>query len=251
MNQPTEIHALAGAYALDALTEIERASFARHVAECEACATEVAELTETASRLSVSAWELPPPRMRDAVLEEVSRTRQVTAGHAHRVERAAQHDVRLWRRRTAAAVAAGVVALGGIGTVWVVQENRVSEASKQAQQLQDAQNRMSQIIAAGDAQFRSVSVPGGGTMTVAISRQLDDGVVLMNRLPTPPSGKVYQLWLIAGTSPTSIGVMADGQTSGSALVDTIGNADSVGVTLEPSGGSATPTLSATVTGVTF
>jgi hypothetical protein len=66
--------------------------------------------------------------------------------------------------------------------------------------LQDAQNRMSQIIAAGDAQFRSVSVPGGGTMTVAISRRLDDGVVMMDRLPTPPSGKVYQLWLIAGTA---------------------------------------------------
>jgi anti-sigma-K factor RskA len=250
MNQPTEIHALAGAYALDSLTEIERASFARHVAECEACAAEVAELTETASRLGIAAWETPPARLRDAVFAEVSQTRQVTAGSGHRADRAAHRDVRLWRRWTAAAVAAGVVALGGIGTVWVIEENRLGDAQQQAQQLQDAQNRMSQIIAAGDAQFRSVSVPGGGTMTVAISRRLDDGVVMMDRLPTPPSGKVYQLWLIAGNSPASIGVMADGQTSGSALVNTIGDADSIGVTLEPSGGSATPTFPA-VTGVTF
>jgi len=34
------------------------------------------------------------------------------------------------------------------------------------------------------------------------------------------------------------------------LVNTIGDADSIGVTLEPSGGSATPTFPA-VTGVTF
>ncbi len=247
MNQPTEIHALAGAYALDSLTEIERASFARHVAECEACAAEVAELSETASRLSVAAWEAPPARLRDAVFAQASQTRQVTPGHA---QRAAHHDVRLWRRWTAAAVAAGVVALGGIGTVWVIEENRLGDAQQQAQQLQDAQIRMSQIIAAGDAQFRTVSVAGGGTVTVAISRRLDDGVVMMDRLPTPPAGKVYQLWLIAGKSPSSIGVMAEGQTTGSALVNAIGNADSVGVTLEPSGGSATPTPP-TVTGVTF
>jgi hypothetical protein len=48
----------------------------------------------------------------------------------------------------------------------------------------------------------------------------------------------------------AIAVMADGQVSGSAMVDSVGNADSIGVTLEPSGGSATPTFPA-VTGVTL
>ena len=248
MNQPTEIHTLAGAYALDALTEIERAGFARHVAECQACATEVAELTETASRLSAPAWETPPPRMRDAVLAEVAQTRQVTAGSAHRTERTAHSDVQRWQRRTALALAAGVVALAGMGTVVLVQEQRVGDAQQQAQQLQDAQTQLAAIGAAGDAEFRSVSVPGGGTMTVAISRQLGDGVVLMENLPRPPDGKVYQLWLIEGSQPTSIAVMADGQVSGSALIDSLGTADSIGVTLEPSGGSARPTLP-TVTGV--
>src|SRR4051794_23225952 len=109
MDQQTEIHTLAGAYALDALTEIERASFARHLAECETCAVEVAELNDPASRLSAAAWEAPPPRLRDAVLREVAQTRQVTVSHrAASVERTS--DVRTWRRRTAAAVAAGVVA---------------------------------------------------------------------------------------------------------------------------------------------
>ena len=114
----------------------------------------------------------------------------------------------------------------GMGTVWVVQEQRVDDAQQQAQQLQDAQARVAAIVAAGDAQFRSVSVPGGGTMTVAISRRLGDGVVLMENLPRPPDGKVYQLWLIAGNRPTSIAVMADGQVSGTATVDSLGNADS-------------------------
>ena len=77
MSQSTEIHTLAGAFALDALTEFERASFARHLTECESCAAEVAELTETAARLAAPAWETPPARLRDAVLAEVSQTRQL------------------------------------------------------------------------------------------------------------------------------------------------------------------------------
>jgi anti-sigma-K factor RskA len=249
MNQPTEIHTLAGAYALDALTEIERAGFARHIAECETCAHEVAELTETASRLSVAAWEAPPPRLRDSVLAEVARTRQVSGLRAGRVDRA-HDDVRTWRRRTVAAVAAGVVALAGLGTVWAVQEQRVGDAQQVADQLQDAQNRIGVIMAADDAEIRRVNVPGGGTVTVAVSRSLDDGVVLMDDLPTPPDGKVYQLWVIKGTSPTSVGVMAAGQSSGAAVVDSVSGADSIGVTLEPTGGSPTPTLPI-VTGVTL
>ncbi len=238
MSQPTEIHTLAGAYALDALTEIERARFARHIAECEACAAEVAELNETASRLSAAAWEVPPARLRDAVLQSVSQTRQVTAGKA---DRALHGDVMRWRRRTAAAVAAGVVALGGMATVWVVQEGRVGDARQQAQQLASDQARLNAVLAAGDARLRTANVPGGGRVTVAMSPSLDDGVVLISDLPAPPEGKAYQLWLIEGTSTTSVGVMAAGQRSGAALLESLGSADTFGVTVEPVGGSPRPT----------
>ena len=47
-----DIHTLAGAYALDALNDLERAAFARHMTECEACAQEVAEYLET----TAPAW---------------------------------------------------------------------------------------------------------------------------------------------------------------------------------------------------
>lgn len=247
MNQPTEIHTLAGACALDALTEIERAGFARHVAECPSCAAEVAELTETASRMSAAAWEAPPPRLRDAVLAEVARTRQATGGQAGRADRAGNTEARVWRRRTAAAVAAGLIALGGIGTVWAVQEQRVRDAQLAAEQAQSVQARLGAIVAAGDAQTRTARV-GDGIVTVAMSHRLDDAVVLLQNLPAPPNGKVYQLWLIEGAKPTSVGVMALGQRSGSVLINAVGRADTLGVTLEPAGGSAAPTLPV-VTGV--
>ena len=33
----SDIHALVGAYAVDALDDVERAAFERHLAECAAC----------------------------------------------------------------------------------------------------------------------------------------------------------------------------------------------------------------------
>src|SRR5689334_7565992 len=76
MTETVDIHALAGAYALDAVDDLERAAFDRHLRECGACTVEVAELRETASWLTHAVAAPPPPRLREAVLAEVSRTAQ-------------------------------------------------------------------------------------------------------------------------------------------------------------------------------
>jgi anti-sigma-K factor RskA len=240
MSQPTELHTLAGAYALDALTEIERAGFARHIAECPACATEVAELTETAARLGAATQLAPPPGMKARVMAEIARTSQV---HNVRPARAARGDpVRLWRRRSLAAVAAAIVAAAGLGTVWTVEERRLGDAREQAALLRTQQDRIDAVLAAGDVRLHAATVAAGGRVTVAVSPSRNDGVVIMSDLPAPPSGKTYQLWLLQGTSPTSAGVMAAGARSGTALISSLSGADHVAVTVEPAGGSATPTL---------
>lgn len=245
MSQTTDIHSLSGAYALDALTEIERAGFARHMAGCEPCATEVAEFGETASRLGAAVAQAPPTRLREAVLAEVSRTRQVSAS---RPPRAGASEVQRWRRWTAGAVAAAVVGVAGTVTAWVVQEGRVSDAQVAAAQFAADQARLSAVLAAPDVRISSSTVAGGGKVTVARSPSLDDGVILMSDLPAPGTGKAYQLWLIRGAVPTSAGVIAAGATSSTTVVHGISGVDLVGVTIEPAGGSPTPTLP-TVVGV--
>jgi anti-sigma-K factor RskA len=237
----SEIHTLAGAYAIDALTEIERAAFSRHVAECAACDFEVAELRETASRLGALAWEAPPARMRDAVFAEVARTRQVPVGRAP-VEPREVKAVQRWRRWTATAVAAGVVALGGIATVWVVQEQRVGDVRQQAEQLRRDQARIAAVLAASDVRVRTGPASGGGTVIVALSPSLDDGVVMLEGLPTPPAGQAYQLWHITGGNATSAGVMPEGQGAGTALLDSVTGTETLGVTLEPARGSDQPSM---------
>ena len=48
-----ELHTLAGAYALDALPEGDRARFERHLVRCRACAREQRELREATARLAL------------------------------------------------------------------------------------------------------------------------------------------------------------------------------------------------------
>jgi anti-sigma-K factor RskA len=231
MSQPNEVHTLSGAYALDALTEIERAGFARHLAECSVCETEVAEFRETSARLGMAAWENPPARLRARVMAEVAQTRQVAANS--RPERSRSQDVALWRRRTAAAVAAGLIAIGGGTTAWVVQEQRVNRAVTEASQLES-------VLEAGDAQVHSAAVKGGGRVTVAVSPSRG-AVAIMSDLPTLPKGKVYQLWLITGVNaPKPSTVMAAGQTAGTVRLTSLGTADKLAMTVEPEGGSQSP-----------
>ena len=68
-----------------------------------------------------------------------------------------------------------------------------------------------------------------------------------SRLPEPPEGMVYQIWtlkLAPQLTPTSIGLLADFKDNEQKLfaVEKTGNAEAFGITLEPAGGSKTPTM---------
>jgi len=67
----SDIHHLTGAYALDAVDDIERARFEQHLAECEDCRLEVASLREAAGLLSETTAVTPPPALRESVLAAV------------------------------------------------------------------------------------------------------------------------------------------------------------------------------------
>jgi len=72
-----EVHALTGAYVCDALGAEERAAFEEHLAQCEACTQEVAELSETAAVLAMATALAPPERLHAAVTARIEITRQL------------------------------------------------------------------------------------------------------------------------------------------------------------------------------
>jgi anti-sigma-K factor RskA len=233
-----DIHALAGAYALDAVTDSEREQFEQHMLGCEACATEVAELRETAARLADGAWSTPPPRLRGSVLDQIHRTRQTPPLRNRERRRPALR----WLRRTAYALAAAVVAIVGVAVTYNIQQDRIDAERAVIESVRTQQARMQQLLTSGDAVMRSGAVQGGGQVTIVMSPSRNEGVVVLAGAPKPGPDQAYQLWMIEGSTPVSAGVLQAGHSSGMKLVSGVVGAQMLGVTLEPAVGSTTPTL---------
>ena len=231
----TDIHTLAGAYALNAIDDLERARFDRHLAECPACAAEVAELIETMAALSDATAEPPPARLRAAVLARAAATPQTQ--RAVRRQTFRLPAVR-WQRLVAAA--ATVIALGGAGAVGYEIANHPAPLNNTRVSAEDKQ--IAAVFGARDARVDSVRVAGGGQVAVVSSDSLNEAVAVLTRLPSPGAGDAYQLWVISDGTPRSAGVLAAGRTGGTELVSGVRGAQLIGVTREPAGGSRTPTL---------
>ncbi|MGW7343445.1 anti-sigma factor [Streptomyces sp. NPDC054854] len=219
-----QLHALSGAYALNALDPGERDAFERHLERCVLCTQDVREFSATAARLG-SAVALPaPPGMRRTVLARIDGVRQ---------QPPARRKIVALRRRALplalAACLAGTLALGGAA----LREHE--QAQRTAIALQD----LTAVLSAPDARTVTTRPGSGMTGKVVVSASRDRAAFVSSGLPAAPAGRTYQLWFADGSVMRPAGlVRADGAT---VLTGPVGRATAIGLTLEPSGGSEQPT----------
>jgi len=236
-----EMHTLAGAFALDAVSDVERAEFARHLEQCESCAQEVAELRATAARLGAAMAEEPPGSLKPRVLSGMHATRQVpprTRPGSHDRPRRGSRAPRWAVVLSTAAAVVGLAAGGVFGGIALTTHNQLTTAQNQLDQAKEKYAPVAALLAAPDAKTRHGSASIGGGATVIASRSLDR-VMLMNAgLPAQSSGQVYQAWLMPATgAPRPAGLLVG---DGSLVVaDGVGNADKVALSVEQAGGSVT------------
>jgi len=229
-----DIHALTGAYALDAVSGAEREAFERHLAECESCAQEVRELRETATRLGLAAAADPPPELKSRVLNQIKTVRQLPPETTVTpLRRRGRNSLAL--RLTSVAAAVLFAAAAALGVIVVRQNDQLDQTRAQAEE-------MSEILRAGDAQVVTVDKGQDGRMTVAMSRSENRMLVLTEDLANPPEGKDFQVW--TGHNGTMISAGFLNPENGEAVLEIagFGDADVLGVTVEPDGGSEVPTL---------
>ncbi|MFE1902263.1 anti-sigma factor domain-containing protein [Streptomyces gardneri] len=239
MNQHrSDLHALAAAYALDALDPAERDEFAAHLAHCEECRRDVAEFEATAARLAGAVAQDPPPALKQRTMAAVDGVRRLppqvpATGEAHRVTRV------LRRKAVPLALAASVaaaVSFAGLAA-WQYQESQ--DARQQAQQVEQQLDAVSTVLAAPDARTVHGRATNGALTTVVSSDRRNQAVFTATGLPTPAEGKTYQLWLDQnGTMQPAGFIHADGTVP---LDGAIAEATAVGLTQEPAGGSPQPT----------
>lgn len=235
----TDIHTMVGAYVLDAVDDVERAAFRRHLAECAACAREVDELRETAARLADGAWAVPPPRLRTEVLARVARTRQERPGAPGRGGRAGPTR---WRTVAVAAVVAVALATGAGVAGYLVQERRLRDERAVVAAARAEVELVRAVLAAPDLTVRRNGLTGGGELTVLGSATRDAGLVLLSGAPAVAADRAYQLWLMEDGTPRPAGLFAAGAGTGTTLLTGLRAGTAVAVTVEPAAGSAAPTM---------
>ena len=231
-----DIHALTGAYALDAVSGAEREAFERHLSECESCTQEVRELRETATRLALAAAEDPPTELKARVLDEIKVVRQEPPQTIVTPLRRRDRGT-LALRLTGMAAAVLLVAAAALGVLVVRQNDQLDQARAQAAE-------MSEILRAGDAQVLTLDEGEKGKMTVAMSRSENRMLLLTEDLPNPPAGSDFQVWTGHGGTMVSAGFLTPENGEALLAISGFGDADAIGVTLEPDGGSDSPTLPA-------
>jgi anti-sigma-K factor RskA len=109
-------HALAGAYALDALEPAERARYERHLRGCAACRADVRGFAATAAALGLAAAATPPPALKGRVLADVAALDAGRAADAAIAAVLSAADARIASAPTSAGGTATVVASRRGGT---------------------------------------------------------------------------------------------------------------------------------------
>lgn len=226
-----DLHLLAAAYALGALDDAERAAFEAHLPGCDTCRREVAEFSETSGRLAEATATAPPPGLRDAVLGEISRTRQVSPIGEASVASLDAHRRRRFGSPAWLASAAAVVALVVAAAVFMT--------------ARGGSTSVDDVLAAPDAVATTLQpTPDGGVGSFQIvwSAEQDRVAVIANGLPEPGPDRVYELWAIVDGTPVPAGLFDpdDGTVRGTTRLDDV-DAAAWGVTIEPAGGSDAPT----------
>lgn len=219
-----DIHDLSGAYALDALDDIERARFAAHLAKCPTCQRDVAEFRAAATHLGRAVSEPPPPALRASVLDAIGDVRQERPGPPPRHQR---HTTR-W-----VTLAAGIAAALVIGVL-----------TTQLLALRDDRDRseqLAEVFAAPDAAVMPLQGDvGSGRMVWSPS--VGRSVIVLHGMPDLATDRAYQLWFVVDGEQIPADVYRpDDHRIVAEAEDLPAGLEAIGITEEPAGGSTTPT----------
>jgi len=240
---------LVAAYVLRAVSPDETEQMRAHMVSCDECMAEADGYTEIVSALalSVDPEPLPPgfvegvmatvatrtaesrldsPGETDAPAEPVDSGREATVTQLPRLRPA-------YALMAAAAVALIVAVLAGalISTTNDLNDTRTDLARER--------DRIAQLADSEDA--IRLGSPGGEAVAAMLPTD-EGGVFVVHGLRDAPKDRTYQVWLIEDDKPISAGTFDPDSGLGTLQTDhSLANVEAVAVTVEPKGGSESPT----------
>lgn len=270
-------HGMTGAWALNALDSEEREQMLRYLEEDPEAAAEALSFEETAGELASSLPPLAPrPELKAAVMARIATTRQLSplpetdepadgtdVADAGPAPAAPAEVVPLERYRASvrrnrwAAVAATlllVTTIVGVG-LWngeraAQQEVRASLEAMASQQASNEEERavISMIMGSEDLSHLTVPSRDGGSLQLMYSREQQAMIVQAAGLPALAEDETYQLWMIDGDDIGSAGLL-EGPDAARTHQGPIPEDVTLGLTIEPAGGSLQPSMDPLAAGV--
>ncbi len=250
-------------YALDAISADERRTIKMFLRDADATITSsfsarVRTCRETIAATYTTEQVDPPVDLLDRILARLpledsgspegrdagtpsaaqaagTRRDQLPAESDDRDELAARRTTRAPRssrvaRWGIAAVAAAALVIGGVAIAQNLQPSSLEQ----------------QVLQAQDVTTERIPLDAGGTAELSVSGAEDAALVTLTGVPAPTDGFVYQMWRIPddGTAPVSVGTMTEDDVDGGKVTELAGitGVDAIAITVEPDGGSETPTL---------
>jgi Anti-sigma-K factor rskA/Putative zinc-finger len=270
-------HTLAGAYAMDAVADADRASFEQHLSGCAACREEIRGLREATAALATAIAATPRPELKDRTLRAAARIRQLppavraetagtagpaaavgpagTAGSAAAAETAGTLTRTVVSRRaagsgrTAPSRLAGtapklaLAAAAALIAVVVAFAVMMHSTRHQLDQAQSRAHAIAAVLNAPDLTVLTADVRTGGTATVVMSHRRRALVFTAAGLRALPAGWHYELWLMGSAGASQAGPLPAARAGmvGPMVVAGLAAGDSVALTVEPAAGPPRPT----------
>jgi anti-sigma-K factor RskA len=258
-----EVSELLGAFALDAVDSDEYELIEAHLTECPRCRAEVDAHREVAAALGNSVEPLPeglwssiasrlPPRQdeepppmpllgRDGFSEGVGPSPKFRAPGAARSQRWSRTP-RSPRTRLAA-VASIAVAAAAVSIVLGVNLVHDDHQISQLQGLVGRSAHTAVVVALHTHGHKLVNVesPSHHRLVEFVVVPDGRGYLVNSSLPALSSGQTYQLWGVSGRQTISLGLL--GQSPSQVTFTSAGSRTpkTLAITVEPAGGSVTPT----------
>lgn len=248
------------AYALGQLTAQESREVDEHLRDCSTCALEARELAAVLTGIGESVPPVAPSAaLRQRVLAAVAAEPQEPARFERQVGVVQQPRRRIWTFVPLAAAAVLVVVFGAIALRMDQTRRELVDEVSRTLALNDELRRRVQlysgqtdlalsILTAGD--MREIPLTGNEAAAIAAARAYwspTRGIlVVADRMPVPPPGRIYQVWVIEkGGQPASAGLLGEQSTGRGMLIvpppkPGLSSSVTVAVTDEPPGGLPAP-----------
>jgi anti-sigma-K factor RskA len=261
VGRPDDLRELVPAYALGALGEVERDAFERELARSTELQDEVDSFHAVTAELGEAVEPVAPPAwVKASIFEQIDADATAAppavsaapeSGRAHDPQprtpaagaetfaRGGAVDelaARRSRRRLA-------IALSSAAAVVLIAAGVVFGLNWPGPNGWGAQQQLSQLASASDAQTETIEAVGGGEITLVWSEEHGRSAVRTQDLPDVGDGRTYELWYIDDSGATPAGTF-DASGEGGAwriLEGEFAPGVVVGVTVEPAGGSEQPT----------